>query len=106
MKRWIIRSFFIWVLLLCTVAWVGSYVRAALVLYNGATFEVGTEVSVGGWYCVWGPPVSLDRGWFTLWERDPQRIDEPLRYGLGFNAGETKLGVASLIRVPFWFLEA
>ena len=35
-KCWIIRSFFIGVLLVCVVVWVGSYFRSAGIAFNGA----------------------------------------------------------------------
>src|ERR1035437_5317203 len=120
MKRWIIRSFFIGLLLLCVGGWVWrAYYDGTFQYGRGALSEKATSVKCLIWrgqidvMFIQNDGQFLDDGWQSnvteahtqFWPSDDFRTSH---YGLGFAIGHVNNKFTGQefweLGVPFWFL--
>ena len=110
MKRWIIRSFFIGLLLLCVGGWAGSTASMAAVSYGWAHRHIVVGTTWGCVLLAWGDDAYMgdEVGWrCEFGHADTVRFfppgDELGDFHLGFGYG----GISNHMRrlgVPYWFL--
>src|ERR1035437_5075232 len=100
MKRWIIRSFFIGLLLLCVSGWITSILHDWDIEYRGKDFWVAGGYSGGielTWYADRGPLFLDHHGWaFNSSPRGPTPL--PLLFGFFVMIGRDEVN----IRFPVW----
>ncbi len=103
-RRWLIRTFFIGILVVCVVAWVASYRREIIFEYEGTatSLRLACESSYIV-FNVFSPPKggTLSNGWyFSLWPI--HEYVEARHWFLGFGFTYQR-GGRNDVCVPLWF---